>query len=295
LLAQPLLTLSPASPDLTPPGRLDVEVHADWGNDFGFENGPGGRARDLFYLLDGEHRSLAVTVRRGLGSRAMVGVRTGLQWRGGGALDPVIDRFHRLFGFPDSGRPLYPTGRLVVEGRHEDGAAIAWTGRAGTGLLPLEAEGAWRLGAEGRDTSAVRVRLRLPTATGAFRGSGGGIGAQWLAARGLGDRFDAFLGFGVTALGPEDVHGLRYRTRREQGFLALEWRPGRAVSLLGQLEGSSRLLASVRSYPGFQLALRLGAAIDVGRVRLRGGFVEGIKDLENTADFGVFFGVSRRF
>ncbi|HET7745673.1 MAG TPA: DUF3187 family protein, partial [Vicinamibacteria bacterium] len=100
LLAQPLLTLPPAAPDLTPADRWDVDLHGDWGNDFGFENGPAGRARDLFYLLDGEHRSLALTVRRGLGSRAMVGLRTGLQWRGGGALDPVIDRFHSLFGFP---------------------------------------------------------------------------------------------------------------------------------------------------------------------------------------------------
>lgn len=295
LLAQPLLSLPPTSPDLTPRGRTDVEVQGEWGNDFGFENGPGGRARDLFYLLDGEHRSLALTVRHGVGARAAVGVRTGLQWRGGGILDPVIDRFHSLFGFPDSGRSLYPAGLLAVAGKHGDGTPIRWTGRPGTGLLPLELEGALRLGADARDTSALRVFARLPTATGPFRGSGGGAGAQWSAALGLGERFDVFAGLGVTALGPDAVHGLAYRTRREHGFVSLEWRPGRAVSLLAQVEGSSRLLSDVREYPGFQLALRLGAAVDAGRVRLRGGFVEGIKDLENTADFGVFFGMSRRF
>jgi hypothetical protein len=51
----------------------------------------------------------------------------------------------------------------------------------------------------------------------------------------------------------------------------------------------------VEAYPGFQLSLRIGSKVDAGAWRFEGGFVEGIKDLDNTVDFGAFAAVSRRF
>ena len=48
-------------------------------------------------------------------------------------------------------------------------------------------------------------------------------------------------------------------------------------------------------YPGIQVYFRGAAKIDIGRARLEGGFVEGLKSVQNTTVFGVMVGVSRSF
>ena len=297
LLAQSLLTLPPMGPALLAAGATEVRLDADWGNDFGIEADPGGRLADVLFFVDGEHRSAALTVRRGFGGGWTLGARMPLHWRGGGWLDSVIDPFHDLFGFPDSGRPLYPRGRLRLEGRTREQQAIAWAGRAGSGTGSLEVEAGRVLrGVASRGPAiAIIARGALPLSTGAFADGGGGVGAQVVASLPLSPRFDAHGGLGGTALGPAHREGIDYARNRAHGFAALEWRPIRAWSALVQWEASSRLVTGIDGYPAAQLALRLGSKVDLGpRWRVEGGFVEGIKDLDATVDFGVFLAVSRR-
>jgi hypothetical protein len=297
LLAQSLLTLPPLGATLPPAGRGELRVDVDWGNDFGLEAGPGGRREDLLFFVDGEHRTLAATLRRGLGGGWAVGARIPLHWRGGGWLDAVIDPFHDLFGFPDSGRALYARRRLRVEGRAREGEPFEWTGRSGAGLgsVELEVAKAIRGGEAGGPAIAIVARTLLPTSGGAFSEAGRGAGAQALFSQPLGASFDLHAGGGATVLGPSERDGLSYARNRAQGFLALEWRPVSAWSALVQWEASSRLVRDVDRYPGLQLSLRIGSKVDAGTWRLEGGFVEGIKDLDNTIDFGVFAAVGRRF
>ena len=297
LLAQSLLTLPPLAAALTAAGRTTVRVDADWGNDFGLEADPGGRRENLRFFVDGEHRTFALTVRRGLPAGWAVGARIPLHWRGGGWLDTVIDPFHRRFGFPDSGRPRYPQRRLRVEGRLREGEPFEWMGRAGTGLgsVELEVGKAIRTGATGGPAIAVVARTLLPTSSGAFAEAGRGAGAQALLSQPLGRSFDLHAGGGASVLGPATRDGLAYERNRGFGFVALEWRPTASWSALVQWEASSRLVRSVDGYPGLQLSLRIGSKVDARRWRLEGGFLEGIKDLDATTDFGVFAALSRRF
>lgn len=297
LLAQSLLTLPPMGAALPSAGRSELRVEVDWGNDFGIQAEPGGRLENLLYFVDGEHRTLAATLRRGLRGGWAVGARIPLHWRGGGWLDTVIDPFHDLFGFPDSGRALYARGRLRVEGRTREGEPFEWTGRAGTGFgcVELEVSKAIRGGSAGGPAIAIVARTLLPTSTGAFAEAGRGVGASALLSQPLGAAFDLHAGGGATVFGPSTRDGLSYARNRAEGFVALEWRPLAAWSALVQWEASSRLLTDVDRYPGLQLSLRLGSKVDAGTWRLEGGFVEGIKGLDNTTDFGVFAAVGRRF
>src|SRR5688500_11794288 len=84
LLAQSMLTLPPVSAVLPEAGRTTARIDFDWGNDFGVEAGPGGRRADLLFFVDGEHRTLAASVRRGLGRGWSVGARLPVHWRRGG-------------------------------------------------------------------------------------------------------------------------------------------------------------------------------------------------------------------
>src|SRR5688572_2965393 len=212
LLAQSLLTLPPMGAALPPAGRTELRVDVDWGNDFGLQAESGGRPDNLLFFVDGEHRTFAATVRRGLRGGWAVGARLPVHWRGGGWLDTVIDPFHDLFGFPDSGRSFYDRGRLRVEGRRTDGEALAWTGGEGTGLGALELEMAKEVAVsdDGGPAIAVVARALLPTSTGAFREAGRGAGAQAVLSQTLGRAFDLHAGAGATVLGPRERDGIAY-------------------------------------------------------------------------------------
>ena len=296
LLAQSTLSLPPLPARVPAGGRTDLRLDGDWGNDFGIEADPGGRLENLVFFVDGEHRTAALTVRHGFGRGWAAGLRVPVHWRGGGTLDSVIDPFHEIFGFPDSGRPLYDRNRLRVAGRTPEGLPFVWMGGAGTGLGSLEAEvvKSVRGGEDGGPAVAFAGRVQVPV--GGMFGQASGAGAQVLVAQPLGGSFDVHGGFGASALSPATRDGLDYEQRRLQGFLAFEWRPVPAWSALVQWEASGRLVDGIDRFPGFQLSLRLGSKIDLGpRWRIEGGFVEGLKSLENTIDFGVFAAVARRF
>src|SRR5712691_993550 len=224
LLAQPLLTLPAAAPDPLERRQVEARLDGDWGSDFGWVGGLGGSTGDLRYIVDGEHRSAALTVRRGFGGGLTLGIRVPVLWRGPGIMDGMIDGWHRTFGFPDGGRSYFPDNRFRVDGRDTSRRPIAWAGRAGTGvgnvemeayevLSGLEEAGGWR--------TAASLRASLPTASAPFAGAGGGLGAQLLAAHPLGARADVYAGLGATVFTRREVEGLEYRRTRPQAFLAV--------------------------------------------------------------------------
>ncbi len=87
LLAQPLLSLPATSPDPLARGRYEVRIDGDWGSDFSVVGGAGRRFTNPSYFVDGEHRSGALTIRRGFGGGFTLGVRASVLWRGAGSLD----------------------------------------------------------------------------------------------------------------------------------------------------------------------------------------------------------------
>lgn len=297
LLAQPVLTLPPRSPDPLGAGATELRLDGDWGSDFGFAAGPGGRAQDLQFLVDGEHRSGAVTLRRGLGRRWTVGLRTVVLWRGQGVMDGLIAEFHETFDLPDSGRSLFPSGQLRVEGRGADRRAVAWNGRAGTGLGNVELEAQRSFGHPHGDgwRTAVAVRVSAPSATGPFSGAGPATGVQVLAARALGSRTEIYGGVGLSVRAKRDYRGLTYPRTRPQAFSAVDVRLARSWSVVAQVDGGGRLVDNVDSYPGALAYLRLGSRWSIGGWTLETGFTEGIVSQEAATDFGVLMGLRRVF
>jgi len=299
LLAQPMLTLPAVSPDALGRGRLEIRLDGDWGSDFALVGNPGGRVPSLRYVVDGEHRSAALTARRGMGRRLTLGARLPVLWRGAGVLDGIIDTWHRWLGLPDGGRSLVPDGQFRVGGRDILGRPLAWRGRPGTGLGNLELE-AHDVVAGAEDAAGWRVaavaRLSLPTATGTFAHAGTAAGAQLLAAHPLGGRADLFLGLGALTGSRAEFEGLSYDRTRGEGFLALEGRLTRGWSLVAQLDAATRLVTDVAAYPGTTVYLRVGSKFGLGpRWMLEAGITEGIKNQVAATDFGLLLAVGRRF
>ena len=302
LLSQDRLTLPAFSPYAPGRGRTELRVHFDWGSDFGWDQDLAGEVpHDRRYLVDGEHRTLEVDLRRGIGDRVAVGLRVPLRWRGGGVLDPIIDAFHRVvtdpLGLPDNGRPEFFRNRFRALGRDGEGRPVVWTAAGGAGLGSLELSAVWTLHAPPEGwTGALALRLLLPTGTGPFGSSGLAAGVQYAAARPLGRRVDVYLGAGAAAFTDRESHGIRYEPARVHVFSAIEWRLARRWSLLVQADGSGRLVTNLDRYPGVQSYLRIGAKVDLSeRLRLEGGFVENVVNQDVTTDFGIFLGMSRGF
>jgi len=304
LLSQNLLTLPAFSPYARGRGRTQVRLHFDWGSDFGWDQDLAGEEPgDRRYLVDGEHRTLDVDVRHGIGERVALAVRVPVRWRGGGLLDPIIDAFHRVvtkpLGLPDNGRPRFLQSRLRILGRDEEGRPVRWTAPAGTGIGDVELSAAWTVHRPSETdgwTGALAGRLTLPTGRGPFESSGLAAGVQYAAARPLGGRVDVYLGAGGVAFTDRQAHGIRHAPARAHVFSALEWRPARRLSLLVQADGSSRLVTNLARYPGVQSYLRIGAKVDLPQgLGLEGGFVENLAVQDVTTDFGIFLGLSRGF
>jgi len=298
LLAQPRLTLPATGPDLVSPGRTRVRIDLDWGNDFGWrQNVAGESPDDRRFLVDGEHRSASLGVRRGLSPRFELGIRVPVRWRGGGLMDGIIDWVHGL-GFPDNGRGFFFKDQLRVRGRDESLVPLVWTGRSGTGLGNVELS--LRLAAAappgGGWTVTAVARVALPTGTGTFSGEGVELGAQLLAAHPLGSSLDLYLGAGGTYYSDTELQGVTYAGERPHGFLAFEWRPGARWSLLAQLDSAGRLIENVADYPGFQSYLRIGALFELSQGwTVEGGFSEGLSHQQATTDFGIGIGLRREF
>jgi hypothetical protein len=299
LLAQPLLTLPAAAPDPLARGQLEVRVDGDWGSDFGIEGTVGRRGSDLRFLVDGEHRSAALTVRRGFGHGFTLGLRACVLWRGGGFLDGIIDTWHGALGLPDGGRSLFPDDLFRIDARDVRGLAIAGQRRTGTGLGNLEVE-AHRvltgLGDAGGWRTALVARLSLPTATGPFAGAGTAGGLQLVVAHPLGSRADVYAGLGTTVASVRELEGVEYRRTRPQGFLALEGRLTRGWSLIVQVDVAARLATNIDSYPSSVGYLRVGSKFGLPRGwMLEGGITEGIHNLVAATDFGVVAAIARTF
>ena len=304
LLAQNRLSLPATTPDALAPGETRLRVDLDWGNDFGWSQPiagevPAGRR----FLVDGEHSTLGLEARHAVREDLSVGVRVPLHWRGPGALDGVIDWWHRVLaplGVPDSGRTRFASHRFRVLGRDQELQPVVWEGRPGYGLGDVEMDARWTVRGAGsggnRWRGALVARAALPTATGPFDSSGAALGVQAVGARGLGSAFDVYLGAGATVSSESDAQGIAYEPVRIQGFLALEWRAGRRWSVLAETSAAGRLVTNLDSYPGLQSYLRMGTKIDLSpRWRLEAGFTENLVDQNATTDFGIFSGIVRRF
>jgi hypothetical protein len=302
LLVQGRMALPPVAPDPLAAGETRVRVDLDWGSDFGWDQQISGEAPgDRRFLVDGEHRTLALEARHGLGERFAVGVRLPLHWRGPGLLDDVIDAFHgftRKLGLPDNGRPRFLTNQFRALGRDDEFRPVRWDGQPGTGLGNVELSGHWAFAAPAPGTgwaAALIVRASLPTGREPFSVPGLDGGLQLVAARRLAAPLELHLGLGGTAFGDVEVDAIRYTRGRIHAFTALEWRPGRRWSLMLQADASSRLVTNLARYPGLQSYLKIGARFAAARRwAIEAGFTENMVAQQATTDFGIFLGITRR-
>ena len=298
LLAQARLTLPAVSPHTTRRGAWEVQLSGLWANSFSWTQDKAGETPGTRrFLIDGEALVLDATVRRGLTRNLDVAVRVPVEGRTGGTLDRFIDWWHRVANVPDGKRPAFLQNAFRVEGVTTERVPFSWNHNSGFGLGDVELETRWRVveGAFGSPSVALVARASLPTGTGPFSGNEAGGGGQLVVAAPLGRSFDVHTGVGVTAQGRGPVRGVLYSPVRAHGFVALEWRPWRRLSVVAETDAASRLVENVHSYPGLHWILNVTGRVDLGHgTRLDVGFTENLKSQLATTDFALYLGLGIR-
>lgn len=298
VLAQSRLTLPPIGPDTVPRGRWSFRLGSLRSNSFGWvQDIPGEMPNDRRFLIDAETHTLDLNVARGVGTNAQIAVRVPLRWRGGGTLDGLMDKWHRIFGLPDGDRPSFNKNAFRVEGLTESRQAFSWNDERGTGLGNLEVEGRWRFRDGGRDgwRAAVAARIALPTGTTPFNDDEAGFGLQVVAAKRLAGPLDLYFGAGGSVQGSGPVRGIAYESWRVHSFLALEWRMFRHFHVVVETDAASRLIRDINRYPGFHWVTNVSGRIPLSRrTRFELGITENFKNQLSTTDFGLHFGLAVR-
>ena len=172
------LTFSPETADVLSPRTDRLAVQLIVANDLLIPNARRGDGR-AFVEEDAETQRLTLTARRGLGGGREGAVMLPVMARDGGLLDPVIEAYHRLAGFPNhtvdtpTGRGSLPMFRSVIRLDRADGTTEV---NAGSVFGLGDVAGSLKQSiVSGRWTSvAVRAGMKVPTGSaGQLLGSGG--------------------------------------------------------------------------------------------------------------------------
>ena len=270
-----------------------------WSNSFSWEQDvPGEDPSHRSFLVDGETLTLDATVSRGLRRNLDVALRVPVRWRGGGVMDGMIDAWHSAFGFPDGGRPYFPRDVFQVEGTTTQGGTFSWTDQAGTGLGAVELATRWRFVDAQRGSTFSRARRpRLPAhgerpLPGPRRP---GPAPSSSSRRPSPGRSTSTPGSARRRRAAAPWAASSTRHCAGHGFVALEWRPWRGVSLVAETDAASRLVANIERYPGTHWMLNVTGRVDLGRrTRLDLGFTENIKNQLSTTDFALYTALALR-
>jgi hypothetical protein len=241
-------------------------------------------------LVDGESDTLNLTYENSLSSSWRYRLTLPIIHDSGGFLDPVINTWHRWFGFNSGNRPFYPNNKLNYS---YTGQGVIDLQHAGTHIGDLAGEVGWFAADDAHKTLSLWGGVEAPTGSvAALTSDGAWDGALWAHGAWRWTHWQLAAELGVTEpFGDELFAGSGHRT---SGFgrAALTRPLGSAWSLRAQLDGQTGHVEDSDSrFLGRSLQLSVGMVRRLkGRWHLDFGFIEDAA--VNTApDITFFVGV----
>ena len=173
-LAQSFALPPLGTPRVLAPGHSQYRATLDWINEFVVDN-----TGTESLTEDGETQRYRLDLRHGFETGGYGNFELGLTLpvvvNNGGVLDGIIGNYHKVFGFPNGGRPYAPHDRLLYQ-YTRNGNALLNVDRSGTGVGDLALSAGWQV----KPDLALRAMLKLPTGDSAHLTGGNTGGAVWL-------------------------------------------------------------------------------------------------------------------
>jgi len=260
-----------------------------------------GSPSDSAYYLDGETLRAVLGGRLGLMNHLEIDFEIPLLMHTRGFLDSPIDSYHAWFGFPDGGRTAFARDQYVVG--YSDAGRTVFLEDSPPGLRLGDLVVSGRVGllkeATGRSALAASLAAKLPTGSiERFDGSGHadfalGLQASWRFERATLHAGGGFSRLGTWSLEPGFEMG-------DRGSLFLTWSyratplSGIVVQLLGGAGPFPRRDDGSLGRPALEIAAGMRHAGGASWT-IEWALLENLTRDLNVPDFGLFFGISRRF
>lgn len=286
------LGLVPRTPSTLAEGDVEVQWTESLANIFAY--------READYRLDYGTLNSTASIAYGLSDELQIEFEYSDLTRFDSVLDPITTAFHDAFGFGDAGRDQFSEGdnALYLAGigaaadtsnetvgsiSRDLGLTLQHNLTCGTEHLP-----AISYGATVRHHSGGKANLE-----GDNPWSFGLTGA---ASRRFGDDVYGYLGLGYTFHGMDRWENLTLRDEQAAGLLAFEWRYGADSSLVLQYLVSEGVAEDRDPFSkaahevgiGWKRELQPGLVLELG-------LIENAVVADNSPDFGLHFGLKRRF
>lgn len=245
------------------------------------------------YAVDMEFERLSLNMWYGVSDRLQIGVEIPFETINGGFQDSMISGFHKAFGLNQGSRDQFPRNRVGVT---VNGQSI--TIRPALGIGDVMFLGNYQIFQDGDLPGwSVGYQVKFPTAIGddIYGSRGFGVGVTTNLFHQVGDWYFN-MGVSVARIGSEEVIGQKLKPTVQSLFLMVEYRIFDWLSFTGQCISQSGSAYNFGEYSrwsfevdgGFKVALNKNMMWDVG-------FFENAVRYSNSADFGLFTGLTLKY
>ena len=255
--------------------------------------------RENDYRLDYMTLNSVVSLAYGITDTVLVEVELSDLSRFDSYLDPVTDAFHDVFGLGDSGRDRFPERDNVIDLEPQGGVGIEDRSSGsesqnvalslqhnltcGTETWPALAYGVdaiYHLGGQ----ADLDGRSKLSVALSASM------------ARRMSETFYAYLCLGHVWHGLDEWRGLPLESRQWSGLAAVEWRYAPTAAFVLQYLVTDGVASARDPFddPSNEVNLGWKKEVSSGLV-IEIGLIENVIEPDNSPDFGLHFGLRKRF
>jgi hypothetical protein len=286
------LSLVPVGADRVEQGRWLVNATTTWTNRWASKEG--------HYLVDAEIWRMAVSATYGVTDWLQLRLEIPFCVRGGGVLDGFIMGFHDTFGYTQAGRDQFPKDQFHIVFWRKDGTKFELdSSHAGAGLEDVLLSSTLRLSRGGKwvPQTCLTAHLKMPTGDEEeLFGSGSLDGGLALCFAKRIWKAYGYLGVQYTRFGGDTVAGIPMKKDQVSTLSALEAPLGSRWSLLAQYLFNTGSAEDFYEFGESTHEIALGAKWEIFRKTvLEFGLIENVLHYDNSPDFGIHFGVSRKF
>lgn len=245
------------------------------------------------YVADMEFERLSVNMWYGVSDRFSIGIQIPFETVSGGFQDSLISSFHKTFGLNNGTRDQFTRNRVVVNVRGQSVEV-----HPSLGLSDIITAGNYQIIRDG-DTPgwSVGYQIKFPTAAGddIYSSRGYGVGIATNVFHQMGDwYFNA--GGSIARIGSEEVVGQKLKPIVETLFFMVEYRVFNWLSVVGQGIAQSGVAYNLGEYSRWSFEVDGGFKVVISKDMMWDfGFFENVVKYSNSADFGLFTGLTVRY
>lgn len=284
--------LIPTTPSTLSGKQWDLNVHASLANVWANEPGR--------YLVDYESLDAHLSLSYGLNSSMEIELSYEDRSVFGGVLDGFISDFHEAFGIDQDGRDKVSNGDIRIIVKDKNGKTLlSYTGDSGSYSRGVALAFKHRLTCGGRIIPALSyslsARWEIEDPGILDREIPLDFGFSLSAAKRFSSIY-AYISGGYFWYGGKRIQEVDLKETQLSGMVALEWRYADDQSLILQClvsEGQAKQLGAF-SDPSYELTLGWKYAVGLKDL-LEIGLIENIIIWDNSPDFGLHIGYTRRF